>query len=683
MTDDAKTSLQAKQAAQFNEMSVTQQRAAIFRMQAGRETMEAFAVAFILALLFRAFVAEAFVIPTGSMAPSLMGAHKDITCSQCGHAFQIGASLEYKADTTERVVVGGICPNCRFENPLDLAGEPNHTTFNGDRILVSKFAYTIRDPERWDVIVFKVPVNPKQNYIKRLVGLPGETLTVHNGDVFAMPNQEADRLEERPLADSSADRRLGQVLRKDARTLRAMAHDVYDSRQQATALLAAKYPSRLQPWQPGAEEVPEGSWRVERDDSGLNATVDATDGNEHWLRYFHRWPSKAEWAQAQNGVPLTNVDPYSSRLITDFHAYDAYLFVPSSRVYDIPPSRQRVSRLRRLLGTTHGGGVFRPGYRSGESLNQFRSSLRYGLYDLASEGMHWVGDLIADFELETSEDAKQATFEIVEAGLRHRCVIDLTTGQATVSVAGDARIDFTSGDGRRDEIVVETPVRAGGRYTVGFSNCDDELMLWVDGAVIPLEQDGVFAQFQPDDVLAPAERRPHYDGPGNPLDAAPVGLSVIGGTATLHRLELHRDKYYIATKNAEDNMIDYDASDLYRINGAPLRAVEIQQVMAEPAIWDQFPLWSTRRAVSFRLEKDQFFPMGDNSPESLDARCWAGTKERFGFGRSVDADAYKFANAPYVPRDLLVGRALMVFWPHPWKSPIPLTPNVKDIGLIR
>ena len=49
-------------------------RSELFRVAAQRETVEAFVVAFILALLFRAFLAEAFVIPTGSMAPTLMGA---------------------------------------------------------------------------------------------------------------------------------------------------------------------------------------------------------------------------------------------------------------------------------------------------------------------------------------------------------------------------------------------------------------------------------------------------------------------------------------------------------------------------------------------------------------------------------------------------------------------------------
>ena len=60
----------------------------------GRETVESLIIAFTLALLFRAFEAEAFVIPTGSMAPTLMGRHKDLDCSECDFNFQAGASRE-------------------------------------------------------------------------------------------------------------------------------------------------------------------------------------------------------------------------------------------------------------------------------------------------------------------------------------------------------------------------------------------------------------------------------------------------------------------------------------------------------------------------------------------------------------------------------------------------------------
>src|SRR6185369_7012167 len=59
-----------------------------------RETLDSIVIAFILAFLFRTFEAEAFVIPTGSMALTLMGAHKDHICPECGTPYKVSASIE-------------------------------------------------------------------------------------------------------------------------------------------------------------------------------------------------------------------------------------------------------------------------------------------------------------------------------------------------------------------------------------------------------------------------------------------------------------------------------------------------------------------------------------------------------------------------------------------------------------
>jgi signal peptidase I len=126
-------------------------------VQVVRETIESLAVAFVLALLFKAFVAEAFVIPTGSMAPTLMGAHKDIRCEDCGYQYQCGASNEFTETgaRNDRTVVATTCPLCRKPQIADPSQDSNHVTFSGDRILVSKLAYVFAAPKRWDVIVFK------------------------------------------------------------------------------------------------------------------------------------------------------------------------------------------------------------------------------------------------------------------------------------------------------------------------------------------------------------------------------------------------------------------------------------------------------------------------------------------------------------------------------------------------
>ena len=59
-----------------------------------RETIESVLIAVLLALLFRFFEAEAYVIPTGSMAPDLQGRHIDVVCNECGYNILAGASKE-------------------------------------------------------------------------------------------------------------------------------------------------------------------------------------------------------------------------------------------------------------------------------------------------------------------------------------------------------------------------------------------------------------------------------------------------------------------------------------------------------------------------------------------------------------------------------------------------------------
>src|SRR3984885_11111668 len=57
-----------------------------------KETVESILVAFILAFIFRSFVVEAFVIPTGSMAPTLLGAHMHFRCPDCGYEWDVNYS---------------------------------------------------------------------------------------------------------------------------------------------------------------------------------------------------------------------------------------------------------------------------------------------------------------------------------------------------------------------------------------------------------------------------------------------------------------------------------------------------------------------------------------------------------------------------------------------------------------
>ncbi len=145
-------------------------------------TFEWLITAFILAFVFRAFVMEAFRIPTGSMAETLRGAHWHLACPQCSFKFDFDYGLGMSPIQNGMAVLPepARCPSCGFYNN---AGKMLPIS-NGDRILVLKCIYQIKDPERWDVVVFKNPTNPRENYIKRMIALPGETVEIIDGDIY-------------------------------------------------------------------------------------------------------------------------------------------------------------------------------------------------------------------------------------------------------------------------------------------------------------------------------------------------------------------------------------------------------------------------------------------------------------------------------------------------------------------
>ena len=55
------------------------------------------------------------------------------------------------------------------------------TLQDGEYILVNKLAYKFSEPQRGDIIVFIFPVNPEEDLIKRIIGIPGDTVTVQDG----------------------------------------------------------------------------------------------------------------------------------------------------------------------------------------------------------------------------------------------------------------------------------------------------------------------------------------------------------------------------------------------------------------------------------------------------------------------------------------------------------------------
>lgn len=106
-----------------------------------RENIEALCMAIVVALLFKYFILEISRIPSGSMQPTLLG-------------------------------------------------DPATEVF--DRVLVDKLSMHFRDPERWEIVVFKHPLERSRIMVKRLVGMPDEDFMIAKGDLWTRSGEEAE-----------------------------------------------------------------------------------------------------------------------------------------------------------------------------------------------------------------------------------------------------------------------------------------------------------------------------------------------------------------------------------------------------------------------------------------------------------------------------------------------------------
>lgn len=557
----------------------------------GRETVESIVVAFTIALLFRAFEAEAFVIPTGSMAPTLMGRHKDLVCEACGLGYQVGCSAEEddqsqglrmelarleqelatqrsvrdratssprereaarqrvavlesdrgpiaeKRDRlTSKLVSRARCPNCGFVTPLlrprgqGMEYDPRYPSFSGDRILVDKFTYDFSAPSRWDVVVFRYPEDAKVNYIKRLVGLPGETVTIAAGDIWV-----------------SRDGQEPVVARKPADKLVAMLQCVHDSRHAPARLMEAGWPPAWSDWA-SPNGAASATWTA-HDQGRAFSVACPTDDAEAMLRFRRFFPTDDDWQAAAAGAAVG--ERAVPRLIDDFQPYNA-------------------------LSAKH----------------------------------HWVGDLALEIELESAAPRGRLSLDLVEAGAAHRCDIDLVSGDVRLVAAG---LDADQAPRAR------TRIRGAGSWKLLFANVDDELALFVDGARVEFDKPtGWSRPLAEATAAAPVDTVPE---PGVRLatDLAPAGITAIGADVRVADMRVLRDVYYIGT-----------------MLGARVGEFVEQQRLDYP------------------LEAGQFFMLGDNSAASKDSRLWND-------GHHVD-------------RHLIIGEALVVFWPHAvpaaWSIPV-------------
>ncbi|MFN9370221.1 MAG: signal peptidase I [Planctomycetia bacterium] len=531
-----------------------------------RETVESIVVAFTLALLFRGFEAEAFVIPTGSMAPTLMGRHKDLVCAACGRDFRVGCSAEFDEREQRvdplRMLEQARCPGCG--NAMRLAegegrqrvADDRYPSFNGDRILVDKFAYDFAEPERWDVAVFKYPEDAKTNYIKRLVGLPGETLSISGGDLWV-----------------ARDGGPALIARKPAERLPRLLQLVHDSRHVAEELRQADWPLPWCDWKAAGDPRAAG-WQT--DDGGRSFAVACAPGAAATLRYRHMVPDDSQWDAARNGKSLAGL-------------------ARPTVIGDLQP------------------------------------------YNADSRGPHYVGDLGIEVAIESRAAAGALVLDLVEAGVAHRCELDLT----------DGTVRLWRGGVQEDPARGSTTVRGRGRWTLLFTNVDDELRLFVGGRPVAFDRPTAWQRpLETASQNAPVVRS-GTPGEQEADDLAPVGLTAIGADVAVGSLRVLRDVYYIASGDA---------------NAMAGRIAEKPMFTFPP------------------LAAGQFLMLGDNSSASKDSRAW---------GHPEDGPFH-------VDRKLLIGRALVIFWPHAipaswsvpvnlrgWEVRLPCWPNFGRMGFVR
>ena len=223
-------------------------------------------------------------------------------------------------------------------------------------------------------------------------------------------------------------------------------------------------------------------------------------------------------------------------------------------------------------------------------------------------GLHWVGDLAVDCELKVLGAGGEAVFELVESGRAFQCRLDLGSGLAHLRPRNSTNYQPQG----------QTPIRGPGTYRVQFANIDDQLLLWIDGKLIPF--DGSTAYDLPWQAPTQADFGPrrHCRPPG-PTGSQPPCCAA--------RHLLHRG--HVPAGNGRPD---------HRLRLQRTGPAEHGRRRSDPKAFPKL------RPVEFTLEADQFLALGDNSPRSKDSRLWP--KEH------------------YVKRDLLIGKAMFIYWPH-------------------
>ena len=210
--------------------------------------------ALVVLLIVRTCFVEGLLVPVrvhgSSMAAALRGSHWQLACEDCGITFCFGAESPPDAGLAA-------CPNCGFQKNDVEKAKPR----SGDRVFLDKATLLWSRPKRWDVVAVRMPEHERHWAVKRVVGLPGERVSIRGGDVFVD----------------------GEIVRKTPAQFRETAVLVHDDAYRP------RTPQATERWRPRFESSP---WR--RDDAGRwvfesvdTASDEAANPALDWLGYQH------------------------------------------------------------------------------------------------------------------------------------------------------------------------------------------------------------------------------------------------------------------------------------------------------------------------------------------------------------------------------------------------------------
>jgi signal peptidase I len=387
-----------------------------------REIVETVVFVVVLVLMLKSFAAEAFVIPTGSMAETLYGYQKEVTCPMCGYVFPVNTSGEVEKTPPEKVQ-GCVCPNCRYQ--IERKDMPAGSS-TGDRVLVAKFFYDLpwssHQPDRLDVVVFKYPERPQpdytpMNYIKRCIGRPGETIGIYYGKLYYLEPSESFRYDDSDvpleklwekehmhvnepaeLQTMLKKQQKFKMIRKAPGHIEVLKRLVYDNEHPAKDLATHRWTG----------ENGSTTWVTVPPHGFKHA---AAEGEQiDWLRYHHILRDSAK-----------------PQLITDFLGYNSAIVYPDAEAPRVREHRHPPS--------------------------------------------NWVGDLIVDCEATIEQAEGDLVLELSKGVDRFRATWDLATGECTLSRITPKGI----------EVLAKKPTELRkGTYNLRFANVDDRLVVWVD-----------------------------------------------------------------------------------------------------------------------------------------------------------------------------------------------------------